>query len=554
MQTTLERRISALTVRKVVISTLPFTLPGFIITRTRSEEAYLLVEATSTATSAICPNCQQISWHGHGWYPRRPQDLPCIGDSVYLELTVRRFRCLNPACPKKTFAECFPDWLPIYARRTIRLTNVLQQVGFEVSAESGRRILRWLKIKVSGDTLLRIVKHTVIAPPTTVTIIGIDDWALRKGHHYGTIIIDQETRRVVELLKGSRAEDVQPWFKAHPEVKLATRDRSPEYRNALTTAAPQSQQLLDRWHLLQNLRHLAERVVASAYSRLKKLPIPPELLPKRLMLPRPEHAQKKRSASRQRRLDFYNEVQRLKQAGVSAGNVALHLHRNYYTVRFYYNAPEFPERMPGRGPHSHLLAHLDYLEQRFLEGCHNARTLFHELQARGYPATQGPVAAWLRARRLQAGEDPRLVHTNLSLTNSSSILPSAYKLSWFIVLPPEKLKEEELALLGHLRQDAVIDQFYELAQTFRYMVTQRLVEHLDDWLKSAANSPLKTVRYFGKFLQDEYRFIRAALEHEWSNGQTEGQINRLKFIERQMYGRASFELLRQKALYHPGST
>jgi len=473
---------------------------------------------------------------------------------MYLELAVRRFRCLNPECPKKTFAERLPDWLPTYARRTTRLTSVLRQVGFEVSAESGRRILRWFKIEVSGDTLLRLVKRTVIAPSTTSTVVGIDDWALRKGHHYGTVIVDQETHQVVELLKGRSAEGVQSWFKAHPEVEVVTRDRSPEYRNALTTSAPQAQQVLDRWHLLQNLRQLAERVIVSAYSRLKKLPIPPELLPKRLMLPRPERKQKQMAASRQRRLDLYNEIQRLKQAGVSAANVALHLHRNYYTVRFYYNAPEFPERMPGRGPHSHLRSHLDYLEQRFAEGCDNSTELYRELQARGYPATQGPVAAWLRARRLQAGEDPRLVHTNLPLTNSSSILPSSYKLSWFIVLPPGKLTEEELALLGHLRHDAVIDQFYELAQAFRQMVTQRLVEHLDDWLKIAASSPLKTVRFFGKFLQDEYRFIRAALEHEWSNGQTEGQINRLKFIKRQMYGRASFQLLRQKVLYHPGST
>jgi transposase len=457
-------------------------------------------------------------------------------------------------CPKKTFAECFPDWLPSYARRTTRLTNVLRQVGFEVSAESGRRILRWFKIKVSGDTLLRIVRRTVIAPATSATIVGIEDWALRKGHHYGTIIVDQVTRQVVELLKGRGGEEIQPWFKVHSEVEIVTRDRSPEYRNALTTSAPQAQQVLDRWHLLHNLRQLAERVIVSAYSRLKKLPIPPELLPKHLMLPRPERKQKQMAASRQRRLDLYNEIQCLKQAGVSAANVALHLHRNYYTVRFFYNAPEFPERMPGRGPHSHLLPHLTYLEQRFTEGCDNATLLYAELQARGYPATQGPVAAWLRARRLQAGEDPRLVHTNLPLTNSSSILPSAYKLSWFIVLPHAKLTEEELAMLEHLRQDAVIDQFYELAQAFRQMVTQRLVENLDDWLKTAANSPLKTVRFFGKFLQDEYRFIRAALEHEWSNGQTEGQINRLKFIKRQMYGRASFELLRQKVLYHSAST
>lgn len=477
-----------------------------------------------------------------------------MGQGVYLELTVRRFRCLNPACPKKTFAERFPDWLPVYAHRTCRLTQVVREVGFETSAESGRRVLRWFKIQISGDTLLRIVKLTVLPRLSNPKVVGLDDWAVRKGHRYGSLILDHETRRVVELVEGRSTQDIQPWFKAHPEVTLVTRDRSPEYRQGLNEAAPQAQQIADRWHLLQNLRQLAERVLVSAYSRLKKLPIPPELLPKRPMFLRPDRKQKQMAASRQWRLALYDEIQRLKQAGVSAANVALHLHRNYYTVRFYYNAPEFPERMPGRGPHSHLLPHLDYLEQRFAEGCDNASVLYRELQARGYPATQGPVAAWLRARRLQAGEDPLLVQTNLPLTNSSSILPSAYNLSWLVVLPPEKLSEQERALLAHLRQDVVVDQFYDLAQAFHQMVTQRLVDQLDVWLKAATAHPLKTVRIFGKFLQDEYGLIRAALEHPWSNGQTEGQIGRLKFIKRQMYGRASFALLRQKVLYQPGST
>lgn len=230
----------------MVINAVPFTLPGFTITETRREEARLIIEASSTATSAICPNCQQVSQHSHGWYPRRPQDLPCIGEGVYLELTVRRFRCLNPECPKKTFAERFPEWLPTYARRTSRLTHVLRQVGFEVSAESGRRIFRWFAITTSGDTLLRIVKRTPLVLTSTPRVVGIDDWALRKGQRYGSLILDQETRQVVELLKGRTAEDVQPWFQAHPEVEIVTRDRSPEYRNALTATAPQAQQVLDR--------------------------------------------------------------------------------------------------------------------------------------------------------------------------------------------------------------------------------------------------------------------------------------------------------------------
>jgi len=231
---------------------------------------------------------------------------------MYLELTVRRFRCVNPKCPKKTFAERFPNWLPTYARRTTRLTHVLRRVGFEVSAESGRRILSWFAITTSGDTLLRIVKDTPVVLRTIPKAVGIDDWALRKGQRYGSIIVDQETRQVVELVKGRIAEEVQPWFKAHPEIEIVTRDRSPEYRNALTATIPQAQQVLDRWHLLLNMRQLAERVVASAYRRLKKLPLPFELQSRHPRYLRSPPEQQRIDASRQRRLDLYHEVQRLK--------------------------------------------------------------------------------------------------------------------------------------------------------------------------------------------------------------------------------------------------
>ena len=164
--------------------------------------------------------------NGHGWYTRQPQDLPCVGQNVRLQLTVRRFVCLNPVCPKRTFAERFPDWLPVYARRTERLTQVMRRVGFEVSAEGARRIFRCFQIITSGDTVLRIVKQTALANEARPRVVGLDDWAIRKGHRYGSMMVDQETGRVVELVKGRLAEDIQPWFAAHPEVEIVTRDRS----------------------------------------------------------------------------------------------------------------------------------------------------------------------------------------------------------------------------------------------------------------------------------------------------------------------------------------
>lgn len=467
---------------------------------------------------------------------------------------MRRFRCANPACPQTTFAEQFPDWLPAYARRTVRLTDVMRQVGFEVSAESSRRVLKALRITTSGDTVLRIVKRTLVAVPTQLKVVGLDDWAIRKGQRYGSIIIDQETHRVVELVKGRLSDDIQPWFKAHPEIEIVTRDRSTDYRHGLETAAPQALQIVDRFHLLMNLRKLAQRVVTSAYNHLKKLPVSPGLRPKCPPFARSPSEQKRQEATRQKRLELYQEVQRLKREGISAANVALHLNRNYYTIRALYRADTFPERMPGRTPHSILSPYVDYLDQRVVAGCSNAAHLFAEIQAQGYPGSLNVVRRWLRAKRLLAGEDPATVRTGLPITNSSTLLPSNYKLSWLLVLSPDKLDDEDRPILDHILQEASVRQFYTLAQDFRLLLKARSVSAFDAWLDTADQSPLNTVRTFAHALRAEYPFIRAALEYEYSNGQTEGQVNRLKFIKRQMYGRASFELLRQKVLYNPGST
>ncbi len=430
----------------------------------------------------------------------------------------------------------------------------MRQIGFEVSAESSRRVLGRLRITTSGDTVLRLVKRTAILNTDVPRVVGVDDWAIRKGHRYGSMMVDQETHRVVELVKGRLSDDIQPWFKAHPEVEIVTRDRSTDYRHGLEAAAPQAIQIADRFHLLMNLRKLAQRVVTPAYKRLKKLPASPDLRPKCPPFARSPGEQKLQAATRQKRLDLYHEVQRLKREGISAANVALHLNRNYYTIRALYWADTFPERMPGRTPHSILSPYVDYLDQRFAVGCSNSAQLFAEIQTQGYPGSLNVVRRWLRAKRLLAGEDPIAVRTGLAITNSSTLLPSNYKLSWLLVLPPEKLDNEDRPILDHILQDASMRQFYNLAQDFRLLLKDRSVPAFDAWLNTADLSPLKTARTFAQSLRAEYPFIRAALEYEWSNGQTEGQVNRLKFIKRQMYGRASFELLRQKVLYYPGST
>ena len=546
--------MSVISVWKFTISVIPFSLPGFQVIQTESSGDSLCIHATSTARATACPTCGQRSAHPHSWYVRQPQDLPCIDQRVTLVLTVRRFYCRNLVCGKRTFVERLPDWLPFYAHRTSRLTRLMRRVGFEVSAESGRRILRFIRVRTSGDTLLRIVKRTVLAPRGAGRIVGMDDWAIRKGHRYGTLVIDHESHQVLEVVEGRMTGDIQPWFVAHPQVEVVTRDRSRDYRNALEATVPHVEQVADRWHLLLNLRQLAERIAASAYRRLKHLPMPEALRPARPQYLRSLSEQARRDGSRQQRVDYYNEVQRLKGEGLTVSQVKVALGRNYLTVRFYYEATSFPERMPGRSPHSVLTPYLTYLETRFREGTVTARQLREELLAQGFGGSEGTVSKWLRARRLVEGQDPDIEITALPLTDSSSALPSALRLSWLLVLPDVRLTHRDRAMLSHVLQDDVLAHAHALIQQFRTVLHDRDGTGFDAWMLAAQQSLLAGIRSFAKSLRDEYAFVRAAFTSPWSNGRTEGHVNRLKFIKRQMYGRASFALLRQKVLFQTDST
>jgi transposase len=159
---------------------------------------------------------------------------------VRLHLQVERFRCRNQNCSQKTFVEQFPDWLPAYARRTTRLTEVLRQLAFELSAEAARRVLKYLQVVASGDTLLRIIRQTHLPTIEVPQIIGVDDWALKKCVHYGTLLVDLQQHRVIDLLLERTSAVVSTWLKQYPSVEIVTRDRSTEYAAGIRPGAPQA--------------------------------------------------------------------------------------------------------------------------------------------------------------------------------------------------------------------------------------------------------------------------------------------------------------------------
>src|SRR5689334_4792069 len=192
------------------------------VTRAGSEKVELAVR--TTRPEADCPTCLTPSAVVHSYYRRHPADLPSLGQAVCLTLSVRRFYCRNPACPRQTFAEPLPELLTPRARRTRRLATAQAHVGIAVGGEAAARLLQRLAMPTSADTVLRLVRGLPLPTFEAPRIVGIDDWALKKGQTYGTILVDLEARRVVDLLPERAALPVAKWLEGHPTIEAIVRD------------------------------------------------------------------------------------------------------------------------------------------------------------------------------------------------------------------------------------------------------------------------------------------------------------------------------------------
>lgn len=492
----------------------------------------------------------------HGWYHRHPQELPCVGRHLRLTLKVRRFLCVNESCSVRTFAEKLTSWLPAYARRTEQLTHLMYQMALDVGAEASHRLLKYSQIDVSGDTLLRILRKNQADSAISPRIIGVDDWAFKRGRTYGTSIVDLEQHRVIDLLPDRTSETLAQWLQQYPEIEIVARDRSTDYTVGIRQGAPQATQVADRWHLLHNLRQMLQRYLTTYHSTLKQLPLTPEyealLAQQRPAYRRTQTERQASNASRDRRVALYEQIQLLKQEGWNIAQITQELGHARITVRKYFNAPAFPERKARPQVPSILDPFIPYLETCIAEGCENASQLWRDIQAQGFTGSSRQVFRWMQLKRSSISPHTPIAHHNtIHMSVRLPQLPSSAQLSWVLVQNPETLMDNDRILLHFIQQDDTICLLYSLAQRFVNMVKNCQSEQLDQWITDARTFSAKPVQTFARGIQNDYPEIHAALCMKWSNGQTEGQVNRLKFIKRQMYGRAKFDLLRLRVLAPP---
>lgn len=236
-----------------------------------------------------------------------------------LSLKVRRFRCPEPSCPRRIFAERLPSLAEPYARKTIRLREILLLVGLALGGEAGARLAERLGMKASPSTLLRRLHSAALPAFEPPEVIGVDDFALLKGRKYGTIVVDFEKRRPIELLEGRSAEILAAWLKKFPRLRIIGRDRSTEYERGIEEGAPQAVEVLDRWHLLKNLRQSTEHVLESNSARLSAITLPvkgnsgeEDTLAEHAPVPRSSKERAASAAYRNEMLARYKKVKKLR--------------------------------------------------------------------------------------------------------------------------------------------------------------------------------------------------------------------------------------------------
>jgi transposase len=513
----------------------------------------VVLEAAGSAQFAACPACGTLSHTVHDRYRRQPRDLPWRGRSVRLVIRVRRFRCLAPGCARKTFAEPFGPALQRRARRTADADQLLLRFAWAAGGEGGARLARAAGLPASPDTLLRLLRRAEQAATATPRVLGVDDFALRRGRRYGTILIDLETHEPLDLLLERTADGLADWLRAHPGVEVVVRDRAEAYAEGARVGAPDAVQVADRFHLLQNASAALDELLRGRRRRLEYAPPGPPAehadAAARPRAPPLNRTQQRQAAARARRQARWERVWELYQAGRSQRGIACDLGLARMTVKRYLDTPLPPAGSPPVEPGSGqppvlssptLQPYAPYIQERWLAGCTNVSQLYRELVAQGSTASRS-----LLAQALQPWRPPRPPRP----PQGARPRPRRLSVRWLCLRPPEQLDaDEQTALQQLLAEDPELAAGHALLQRFRQVVANRDRGALEHWLADAQASHLPPFVSLVCGIERDRAAVDAALSMPWSNGPVEGHVHRVKLIKRQGYGRAKLDLLRRRVL------
>jgi len=535
----------------------PFILPANVKLKAVNmifTEGHLYLNVSACQTGSKCPLCKKTSYRVHSKYTRMLADLPVTGHQSRMDLIARRFFCDNPKCKRKIFTERFRVEIIPYKRRLCRTIELLRRIALELGGNTGSKICRYMGMPVSPSTLLRLIKQLeIISRPVTSGIIGIDDWAFKKGNNYGTVVVDLESREVIDLLPDRESDTLANWLRAHPEVTVISRDRAGPYALGAKNGAPQAIQVADRFHLFMNLGEATKRVFQSKRKELKEAykifnkPIivnnPNEEIIETVLIAAEEEKSIPTTVCVKRQFIF-EKVKELRQAGKSIKAIARSLKAHRDTVRKYLNADEYPKRECKRT--IQFDGYLEYLLHESNQG-KTRKELHQAIVNMGFKGKYTQFC--YNFNIISKGKHPSIK----GITQLSPIRTwSPTRLSMMLYMDPKQLNTHDKEFL-HLLFDKYpeIKQLENLVKNFKDLFINKQDGQLKKWIDEAMH-PGSALKNFASNLQKDFNAINNAVITSYSNGQVEGQVNRLKNIKRRMYGRAGFQMLRNMVLIKSG--
>lgn len=478
------------------------TPAGLVIETVTTEADRVLVSARAVGKSAACPDCGRASAQVHSRYHRQLLDLPSYGRAVHLRVEVRRFRCGNPACPRRIFGEQLADGVaPRAARRTSRLEGIVHHLGIALGGRPAASLARRLMVPVSRDTLLRVVRRRAPSGSAEpVSVLGIDDFAWKRGQRYGTLLCDLERRRIVDLLPDRDVGTVEAWLADHPEITAVSRDRGGGYGVAATNAVPQAVQIADRWHLMENASaaflDAVRRSMQAIRQALGSTTVDPALL------------------TRAARIQYDGFVRRQEDAriitdlagkGVPIKEIVRLTGRSRKLVRSVLRGADgdvFRSRM------SSLEPHLARLDAEWRAGCRKGAELWRRLWAAGFRGSLRVVTEWTTRRR----------RSEASGRAPACGVPSARRFTRLMTTHRRNLSRGDAVVVAVVETALpALATARDLLDRFQHLFRSRDVGALLSWMAESERSLLGA---YGKGIKTDLAAVKAALTEPWSNGQT----------------------------------
>ena len=501
--------------------------PGFIVEHAERDRAEVRLTVRHQAGSSLCPGCGTTTRRIHSLCHRTLADLPMAGWTVRLRLQARRFRCDVADCRRRVFTERFaPDVLAPWARRTSRLDELVRHLAIALGGRPASRLAQRLMLPVGKDALLRVVRRRdgpQLVPPT---VVGIDDWAWRRNQRYGTIICDLERRRTIALLPDREPATARAWLAAQPQIAVVARDRGGGYALAAAAALPKAAQVADRWHLMENASRAFLDAVHTSMRQIRSVvgatTIDAALLTaaEKIQYEGYLRREEANAAILQLRADGMPLKEIMRRTGHSRGLVRKVV-RGQRTDLF-------------RTRESSLEVHLVWLEEQWSAGSRNGAELWRRLRRHGFRGSLRVVTEWTtrrrRAERAPAGTLGRA--------------PSARSIARLLSVGRDALSRSETLTVAAIETGVpLLVEARELIAGFQGMIRKRAVAELGGWIARARSSLVAS--FATGVLKDEVA-VTAALKLAWSNGQTEGQITKLKLVKLQMYGRGKIDMLQAR--------